>query len=253
MSDKYCLQHSGSAFSPLFPWASWENTSPYLPANFHLNIESILSMLTALNTWKRSAINMWRDTSVIEAYLLFIALLHRDLELLDFDFDVDTPLASRPDYFQDSLLRTKYFGMVTATLSKIAKTIPVEGEAVAAVPALAAAPPLMESISAVTPKSTRPRPRQPKRRETQNRAASPESEGKRLPNTCFPYLHCCADAGPVLLTPPDTSPAKPDESANDSSSESTPKTTKSKAGRGRGRGRPPRSRGRGRGRGSKQK
>ena len=144
-------------------------------------------MLTALNTWKRNAVNMWRDASVIEAYLLFIALLHRDLELLDFDFDVDTPLASRPDYFQGSLLQTKYFGMVTAALSKITKTIPVEGEAIPEVPAFAAAQPLMESISAVTPRPTRPRPRQPKRKGVEAQLVSPGSEGKKLRNTFSLY------------------------------------------------------------------
>ena len=83
-------------------------------------------MLTALNTWKRNAVNMWWDIAVIEAYLLFIVLLHRDLELPDFDFDVDTPLASRPDYFEQLSLRLKYFSMITATLSKIAKSIPTK-------------------------------------------------------------------------------------------------------------------------------
>ena len=90
-----------------------------------------MTILTALNTWKRNAERMWKDIAAIEAYLLFVALLHRDLELLDFDFDVDTPLASRPPYFEQSLLKSKYFGMVTAALSKIARTIPIEGEGIA--------------------------------------------------------------------------------------------------------------------------
>ena len=150
-----------------------------------MNIQSILSMLTTLNTWKRNASKMWTDVAVIESYLLFVGLLHRDVELLDFDFDVDTPLASTPDYFTQSLLRTKYFGMITTALSKIAATIPVEGEVIAQRPTACADPPPMESISTITPKPTRPVPRQPKRKDQQPRTTTPASSGTQ--SLCTPF------------------------------------------------------------------
>ena len=172
----FCVQEMTGSSVPIFEWASWESTSAHLPASFHLNNEAILSMLNALNTWKRSASGMWQDPLKVESYLLFIALLHRDLELLDFDFDVDTPLASRPSYFAASLLHTKYFPLVTSVLAKIAKSIPVEGETINSTSAASHIAPSSESISSAPTHPRRPAPRQPKRRQVV-RIESPESEG----------------------------------------------------------------------------
>lgn len=145
---------------------------------------------------------MWTDVAGIEAYLLFVGLLHRDVELLDFDFDVDTPLASTPNYFEQSLLKRKYFGMITAALSKIAATIPVEGEVIAQRSQACADPSPMESISAITPKPTRPVPRQPKRKNQPPRITTPESSGRQSRSISFRQcLRCYTQMSAMHLLP----------------------------------------------------
>lgn len=85
-------------------------------------------ILRYLNDWKKGIPASFETLPEFETRLLFVGLLHREMNSAHFDFDVEDEGPLKPDYFHGTLLSMRIFDILNSTLKVIAEGIPVQGE-----------------------------------------------------------------------------------------------------------------------------
>ncbi|KAK7676855.1 hypothetical protein QCA50_020191 [Cerrena zonata] len=145
-----------------FDWISWESDAAHLPSDCHQDKGTVASILRFLTKWKKECHQSFHDLPMMEARLLFIGLLLRDMSLVLFDFDAEEDPVDKPTHFLSSLLTLRVFDVFNHTLKALAECIPVEGENVPAanpiIPPPSSIAPALQSISSLASRYPKPPP-----------------------------------------------------------------------------------------------
>ena len=73
----------------LTTWLSWNYTSPHLPSDVHASKAKIAEVFSHLSTWCKSPVVVFNDHSILEAHLLLLGLMYRDMDMALYEHDPD--------------------------------------------------------------------------------------------------------------------------------------------------------------------